>query len=115
MDSQPEVVIHRLRDVRNLWIHYSVVASSGLLASGLQFTRRRRFDRLVHPLVWGQPGHSDWFLVVVQFHHRHLDHPAGQQVEDLLFRTLSDLLACMGVEPGGSTLVIECKPEYQAL
>ena len=38
----------------------------------------------------------------------------GQQNRSLC-QALSDLLACLGVEPGGSTLVIERKPEYQAV
>lgn len=50
-------------------------------------------------------------------YHRHPEYRVGQQDRQsgFLFRTLFDLLAVSGVEPSGSTLVIECKPEYQAV
>ena len=94
-------------------MHYSIVRLwTG--ASGLHFNRHR-FECLADPLPSLRNFAPDLVLVVMNYH-RHPEYRGGQQdrEEGFLCLTLSDLLACLGVEPGGSTFVIEYKPEYQA-
>jgi hypothetical protein len=100
-------------------MHYSIVKNvQTIFVSGLHFTRRR-FELSADRLLWRNqcsPGPNRFHQIELHRYH-HLDSMVGQpgRLEGFLCLTLSDLLASLGVEPGGSTLVIECKPEYQAV